>query len=57
MEAHGAAAGKLAQNLVSLMPKPLAAKLAEKAGIDRLSALYLAIDIVRRGRTISPLIN
>ncbi|WP_158887214.1 zinc-dependent alcohol dehydrogenase [Amycolatopsis anabasis] len=53
MEAHGAPLGKLAQDLVNLLPGPVAAKLTEKAGVDRLSALYLAIDAVRRGGTIS----
>ena len=53
MEAHGAPAGKLAQTMASLMPDALAAKMMEKAGVDRLHALYLAIDVVRRGGTIS----
>ncbi len=53
MEAHGAPIGKLAQRLTGLLPSALAAKLSEKAGIDRLSALYAAIDTVRRGGTIS----
>jgi threonine dehydrogenase-like Zn-dependent dehydrogenase len=53
MEAHGAPFGKLAQSLVGFLPGPVAAKLTEKAGIDRLSVLYLAIDTVRRGGTIS----
>ncbi|MFI6026860.1 zinc-dependent alcohol dehydrogenase [Amycolatopsis magusensis] len=53
MEAHGAPAGKVAQQLVNLLPKPIAAKVTEKAGIDRLSVLYAAIDAVRRGGTIS----
>ncbi|WP_216216741.1 zinc-dependent alcohol dehydrogenase [Amycolatopsis aidingensis] len=53
MEAHGAPAGKLAQDLVGLLPGVIAAKLTEKAGIDRLAALYTAIDSVRRGGTVS----
>lgn len=53
MEAHGAPIGKLAQRLTGLLPSALAAKLSEKVGIDRLSALYAAIDTVRRGGTIS----
>jgi threonine dehydrogenase-like Zn-dependent dehydrogenase len=53
MEAHGAPVGKLAQNLVGYLPDALAAKLMERAGVDRLSALHLAIEIVRRGGTIS----
>jgi threonine dehydrogenase-like Zn-dependent dehydrogenase len=53
MEAHGAPVGKLAQNLVGFLPDALAAKLMERAGVDRLSALHLAIEVVRRGGTIS----
>jgi threonine dehydrogenase-like Zn-dependent dehydrogenase len=53
MEAHGAPGAKLAQDITGLLPDSIAAKLMQKAGIDRLNALYLAIDIVRRGGTIS----
>jgi threonine dehydrogenase-like Zn-dependent dehydrogenase len=53
MEAHGAPIGKLAQQLVGLLPDTVAQKLQETAGIDRLSVLHLAIDTVRRGGTIS----
>ncbi|ONK10170.1 zinc-dependent alcohol dehydrogenase [Streptomyces sp. MP131-18] len=53
MEAHGGTAGKLAQNLGGLLPGRAAEKIAGKAGVDRLSALYLAVDLVRRGGTIS----
>ncbi|MFD2470389.1 zinc-dependent alcohol dehydrogenase [Amycolatopsis silviterrae] len=53
MEAHGAPIGKLAHNLVSLLPQQIGAKVTEKAGVDRLSVLYAAIDSVRRGGTIS----
>jgi threonine dehydrogenase-like Zn-dependent dehydrogenase len=53
MEAHGAPVGKLAHTLVGLLPQPLGEKITEKAGIDRLSVLYAAIDSVRRGGTIS----
>ena len=53
MEAHGAPVGKLVQQMTSFIPDALAARMMEKAGIDRLSALHLAIDIVRRGGTIS----
>ena len=53
MEAHGAPGAKLAQQITGLLPDSVAAKFMQKAGIDRLSALYLAIDIVRRGGTIS----
>ena len=53
MEAHGSPAAKTAQAMTSLLPSGIAAKMMEKAGIDRLHALYSAIDIVRRGGTIS----
>lgn len=53
MEAHGAPAGALAQNLASLMPKSVARVVIEKAGIDRLSVLHAAAASVRRGGTVS----
>jgi threonine dehydrogenase-like Zn-dependent dehydrogenase len=53
MEAHGAPIGKLAQNIAGLLPDPVARKLMENAGVDRLSALNLALELVRRGGTVS----
>ncbi|MGH3823077.1 MAG: alcohol dehydrogenase catalytic domain-containing protein [Pseudonocardiaceae bacterium] len=53
MEAHGAPAAKAAHQLTALLPDPAAAKLMRTVGVDRLAALYSAIDIVRRGGTIS----
>ena len=53
MEAHGAPLGKLAQDMAGLLPDALAQRLIEKAGVDRLSVLHLAIDTVRRGGTVS----
>jgi threonine dehydrogenase-like Zn-dependent dehydrogenase len=53
MEAHGSPIAKAAQQLTGLLPDALAKPLMQKAGIDRLDALYSAIDIVRRGGTIS----
>ncbi len=53
MEAHGSPFGKLAQQMATLIPDSLAAKMMERAGVDRLAAIHLAIDIVRRGGTIS----
>jgi threonine dehydrogenase-like Zn-dependent dehydrogenase len=53
MEAHGSPAAKLAQTVASFLPDGLEAKLMERAGVDRLGALYAAIDLVRRGGTIS----
>jgi threonine dehydrogenase-like Zn-dependent dehydrogenase len=53
MEAHGAPYGKAAQQIVGLIPDAIAAKMMEKAGVDRLSVINAAIDSVRRGGTIS----
>jgi threonine dehydrogenase-like Zn-dependent dehydrogenase len=53
MEAHGAPVAKLAHQMTGLLPDAVAEKLMEKAGVDRLAALNAAIDIVRRGGTIS----
>jgi threonine dehydrogenase-like Zn-dependent dehydrogenase len=53
MEAHGSAAAKLAQQATGILPDAVAKRLMQTAGVDRLSALYSAIDIVRRGGTIS----
>jgi len=53
MEAHGSPVGKLGQQLATLLPGAIAARMMKKAGVDRLAALYLAIDVVRRGGTIS----
>jgi threonine dehydrogenase-like Zn-dependent dehydrogenase len=53
MEAHGSSVGKLAQQMTGLLPDPLAARLMQSAGVDPLSALQVAIDLVRRGGTIS----
>lgn len=53
LEAHGSPFGRFVQNVSALMPDAAAAKVFEKAGIDRLNALYHCIDVVRRGGTIS----
>jgi threonine dehydrogenase-like Zn-dependent dehydrogenase len=53
MEAHGSPVGTAAHRLVGLLPDAVAAPLMKTAGLDRLGALYSAIDIVRRGGTIS----
>jgi threonine dehydrogenase-like Zn-dependent dehydrogenase len=52
-EAHGSPGAKLAQQMVGVLPDALAERLMKRAAIDRLHALYSAIDIVRRGGTIS----
>ena len=53
MEAHGSPMAKVMHQATSLLPNSVAATMMEKAGIDRLAALQLAIEIVRRGGTIS----
>jgi threonine dehydrogenase-like Zn-dependent dehydrogenase len=53
MEAHGSPGAKLAQQVTGLLPDAVAETLMQKAGMDRMHAFYLAIDIVRRGGTIS----
>jgi threonine dehydrogenase-like Zn-dependent dehydrogenase len=53
MEAHGSSVGKLAQQMTGLLPDSLAARLMQSAGVDPLSAVHAAIDLVRRGGTIS----
>ncbi|MDJ0392932.1 zinc-dependent alcohol dehydrogenase [Rhodococcus sp. G-MC3] len=53
MEAHGSPVAKAAQQFAGLLPDAIAAPLMQKAGVDRMGAFYSAIDIVRRGGTIS----
>lgn len=53
MEAHGSPTAKLLQTVTGFLPDALAAPLNKVAGIDRLGALLSAVDIVRRGGTIS----
>jgi threonine dehydrogenase-like Zn-dependent dehydrogenase len=53
MEAHGAPFGKLAQAAAGVVPDAIARPMIEKAGVDRLSALYDCLSSVRRGGTVS----
>jgi threonine dehydrogenase-like Zn-dependent dehydrogenase len=53
MEAHGSPGSKVAQQMTGLLPDAISSRLMRRAGVDRLTALHLAIDIVRRGGTIS----
>ncbi|MFF9813304.1 zinc-dependent alcohol dehydrogenase [Streptomyces sp. NPDC014006] len=52
-EAHGSALAKLAQQATSSMPRKLVGPLMERFSIDRLAALHTAIELVRRGGTLS----
>jgi threonine dehydrogenase-like Zn-dependent dehydrogenase len=53
MEAHGAPAGEMAQRLTGMLPQAAAQRLSQRFGVDRLSALYAAVDTVARGGTVS----
>jgi threonine dehydrogenase-like Zn-dependent dehydrogenase len=53
MEAHGSPGAALAQRITAFLPAAIAAPLMQTAGVDRLAALHAAVDIVRRGGTVS----
>jgi threonine dehydrogenase-like Zn-dependent dehydrogenase len=53
MEAHGSPMTRLAQEATGVLPDAVARRLMQTAGVDRLSALYSAIDVLQRGGTIS----
>jgi threonine dehydrogenase-like Zn-dependent dehydrogenase len=53
MEAHGSPLARAAHQATALLPNVMAAKLMQTAGVDRLATLLTAIDLVRRGGTIS----
>jgi len=53
MEAHGSPVNSMAQRLIGFLPDAIAEPVIQKAGVDRLAAVYTAIDAVRRGGTIS----
>ncbi|MFB7893274.1 zinc-dependent alcohol dehydrogenase [Microbacterium sp. NPDC056044] len=53
LEAHGNPGTKFAQQAVGLLPDAIAQKVMDTAGMDRLAALHSAIDLVRRGGTVS----
>ncbi|MDT7569897.1 MAG: hypothetical protein QOE05_71 [Actinomycetota bacterium] len=53
MEAHGSPVTKTIQQMAGLLPDFLARPMFQTAGVDRLGALYTAIDAVRRGGTVS----
>jgi threonine dehydrogenase-like Zn-dependent dehydrogenase len=53
MEAHGSPIAEAAQKALALLPKRLQGKVMTEAGVDRLEALYLSIECVRRGGTVS----
>jgi threonine dehydrogenase-like Zn-dependent dehydrogenase len=53
MEAHGSPGAAATQHVTGLLPSVVAETITQRAGVDRLAALYTAIDVVRRGGTIS----
>ncbi len=53
MEAHGAPVAQTAHQIASRLPGTLAEKFIQRAGLDRLAALNMAISMVRRAGTIS----
>ncbi len=53
MEAHGSPLAEQVHKVVGLMPGSLAQPMMKKAGVDRLAALHVALDAVRRGGTVS----
>ncbi|THA76168.1 zinc-dependent alcohol dehydrogenase [Streptomyces sp. A0592] len=53
MEAHGSRVAAAAQEMTTFLPDAMARAVMKRAGVDRLSALYTAIDLARRGGTVS----
>lgn len=53
MEAHGSPIAQALQRVTAILPDAIAKPMVRNYGVDRLDALYSAIDIVRRGGTIS----
>ncbi|MFG3491666.1 MULTISPECIES: zinc-dependent alcohol dehydrogenase [unclassified Streptomyces] len=53
MEAHGAPFTKAAQRATGMLPDALGKRLMVKAGVDSMAAFDTAVDVVRRGGTIS----
>lgn len=53
MEAHGSPFAKVATDVVTALPRPVAAALSRAVGVDRMAALETAFGAVRRGGTVS----
>lgn len=53
MEAHGSPGAKTLQTVAGFLPDAVAAPVFTAMGVDRLAALHQAINLVRRGGTIS----
>ncbi|MFF9193642.1 zinc-dependent alcohol dehydrogenase [Streptomyces sp. NPDC014779] len=53
MEAHGAPVARGLHSMVAHLPDSVARPLMRRYGVDRLSALHLAVELVCRGGTVS----
>jgi threonine dehydrogenase-like Zn-dependent dehydrogenase len=53
MEAHDSPVNKIVHQMAGLLPDKIAEKVMMTGGTDRLNAVYSAIDICRRGGTVS----
>ena len=53
IEAHGSLGASMLQQMAAQLPDEMAAPLIKTAGIDRLAAVHTAVDLVRRGGTVS----
>jgi threonine dehydrogenase-like Zn-dependent dehydrogenase len=53
LDAHGSPGAKFAQQAAGLLPDAIARGVFKTAGVDKLAAFYSAIELVRRGGTIS----
>jgi threonine dehydrogenase-like Zn-dependent dehydrogenase len=53
LEAHGSPRTTVAEKIGAAVPDDLLNKLMEKTGGSRMAALYMAVDTVRRGGTVS----
>jgi threonine dehydrogenase-like Zn-dependent dehydrogenase len=53
MEAHGSPVAAAVQKFAGLLPDAVAEPVMKNAGVDRMAALYTAIEAVRRGGTVS----
>jgi threonine dehydrogenase-like Zn-dependent dehydrogenase len=53
MEAHGSPVAETMHKATTFVPRGLAARMMMKMGVDRMAALNMAIELVRRGGTLS----
>ncbi|HEY0237090.1 MAG TPA: zinc-dependent alcohol dehydrogenase [Friedmanniella sp.] len=53
LDAHGSPKAKVVQTMAGLLPDAVSEPLLKTAGVDKLAAFYSAIELVRRGGTIS----